>query len=62
MPDDALTALRAQLGDTAPDSLRTLSDTELRDLSAALADARQRQAAALERLPVLDQNLSGYSV
>ena len=47
MPDDAFTALRAQLGDTAPDSLRTLSDTELRDLSAALADARHRQAAAL---------------
>ena len=47
MPDDAFTALRAQLGDTAPDSLRTLKDTELRDLSAALADARHRQAAAL---------------
>ena len=39
MPDDAFTALRAQLGDTAPDSLRTLSDAELADLSSALADA-----------------------
>lgn len=47
MPDDAYSALRAQLGDSAPDSLRTLSDPELRDLSDALADARHRQAAAL---------------
>ncbi len=47
MPDDAFTALRAELGDTAPDSLRTLSDAELADLSSALADARHRQAAAL---------------
>lgn len=47
MPDDAYTALVAQLGDNAPDSLRTLSDSELRDLSDALADARHRQAAAL---------------
>jgi hypothetical protein len=45
--DDAYIALRAQLGDSAPDSLRTLSETELRDLSDALADARHRQAAAL---------------
>jgi hypothetical protein len=47
VPDDALTALRAKLGDAAPDSLRSLSDAELKDLSAALADARHRQAAAL---------------
>jgi hypothetical protein len=47
MPDDAHTALNKQLGDSAPDSLRTLSDSELRDLSDALADARHRQAVAL---------------
>ena len=47
MSDDAYIALRARLGDSAPDSLRTLSDTELRHLSDALADARHRQAAAL---------------
>jgi hypothetical protein len=47
MPDDAYTALRAQLGDSAPESLRTLTDNELNDLSDALAEARHRQAAAL---------------
>jgi hypothetical protein len=47
MPDDAFSALGAQLGETAPAALRELSDDELRDLSAALADARHRQAAAL---------------
>jgi len=47
MPHDAFSALSAQLGETAPDALRELSDDELRDLGAALADARHRQAAAL---------------
>jgi uncharacterized protein involved in exopolysaccharide biosynthesis len=47
VPDDAFSALRAQLGPTAPDALRELSDQELRDLGAAIADARHRQAAAL---------------
>ncbi|HEY2316741.1 MAG TPA: hypothetical protein VGH67_00455 [Solirubrobacteraceae bacterium] len=47
MPDDAFSALRAQLGETAPDALRALTEEELRDLGAAIADARHRQAAAL---------------
>lgn len=47
MPDDAFSALSAQLGGTAPDSLRELTVDELRDLGAAVADARHRQAAAL---------------
>lgn len=47
MPDDPFSALSAQLRGTAPDALRQLSDHELRDLGAAVADARHRQAAAL---------------
>ena len=47
MPNDAFTALSAQLGAAAPDALRELSHDELRDLGAAVADARHRQAAAL---------------
>ena len=47
MPDDAYSALSAQLGGSAPDAMRELSDDELRDLGAAVADARHRQAAAL---------------
>jgi hypothetical protein len=47
VPDDAFSALRAQLGETAPDALRALTEEELRDLGAAIADARHRQAAAL---------------
>jgi hypothetical protein len=45
--DDAFSALSAQLGGAAPESLRELTDGELRDLGAALTDARHRQAAAL---------------
>jgi hypothetical protein len=44
---DAFTALAAQLRGPAPDALRVLSQDELADLGAALADARHRQAAAL---------------
>ncbi|HXD65153.1 MAG TPA: hypothetical protein VNV17_11080 [Solirubrobacteraceae bacterium] len=44
---DAFTALAAQLRGPAPDALRELSQDELADLGAALADARHRQAAAL---------------
>jgi hypothetical protein len=45
---DAFTALSAQLRGNAPDALRDeLSDDELADLAAAVADARHRQAAAL---------------
>jgi hypothetical protein len=44
---DAFTALSEQLRGSAPDALRALSDDELSDLAAAVADARHRQAAAL---------------
>jgi hypothetical protein len=44
---DALTGLRSQLGAGAPDGLAQLSDEELRDLAAAVGDARHRQARAL---------------
>jgi hypothetical protein len=47
VPDDALTAFSTQLRGPAPDALRELSQDELADLAAALADARHRQAAAL---------------
>jgi hypothetical protein len=47
VPDDAFSALSAQLGATPPESLRELTEDELRDLGAAVADARHRQAAAL---------------
>jgi hypothetical protein len=47
VPDDAFSALRSQLGATPPESLRELTEDELRDLGAAVADARHRQAAAL---------------
>ena len=47
MSDDAFTTLSDQLRGPAPDGLRELSDDELADLSAAVADARHRQAAAL---------------
>jgi hypothetical protein len=44
---DAFTSLSAQLRGPAPAGLRELSEDELADLAAALADARHRQAAAL---------------
>jgi hypothetical protein len=46
--DAAIQALRKQLGDAPPLGLSTLSDEQLRDLAAAIEDARHRQAAALE--------------
>lgn len=39
--------LRALLGPAAASALARLDDSELRDLSAAVADARRRQAQAL---------------
>jgi hypothetical protein len=45
--EDAFTALSAQLRGAAPAALRELSDGELADLAAVVADARHRQAAAL---------------
>lgn len=47
MPDDAFSALRAQLGGSAPEALRQLRDEDLRDLASAIAEARSRQARAL---------------
>ena len=47
MPDDAFTTLCAQLRGPAPDGLRELSDDELSHLAEAIADAQNRQAAAL---------------
>lgn len=47
MSDDAFTTLSDQLRGPAPEGLRELSDDELADLSAAVAEARHRQAAAL---------------
>ncbi|MGH2894210.1 MAG: hypothetical protein ACRDPM_13250 [Solirubrobacteraceae bacterium] len=44
---DGFTELATQLRGSAPDGLRELSDDELADLAAAVADARHRQAAAL---------------
>jgi hypothetical protein len=47
MTDDGLTELRRQLGGTVPDGMTRLSDAELRDLAAAVREARHRQTAAL---------------
>jgi hypothetical protein len=47
VPDDAFSALRAQLGQSAPTALREITADELHDLGAAIAHARHRQAAAL---------------
>ena len=44
---NAFSDLSAQLRGSAPEGLCELSDAELADLSAAVADARHRQAAAL---------------
>lgn len=46
--DAAIQALRQQLGGSPPAGLSALSEEQLRDLAAAIADARHRQAAALE--------------
>jgi hypothetical protein len=46
--EDPRAALRARLGEPLPDRLWSLPDDQLADLSAALADAHQRQARALD--------------
>ena len=46
--DAAIQALRQQLAGPPPTRLNALSEEQLRDLTAAIADARHRQAAALE--------------
>jgi hypothetical protein len=47
--DAAFRALRQQLSGSPPAGLRALSEAELEDLAAAIADARHRQAAALDQ-------------
>lgn len=47
MSQDGLKALAKELRDTPPDSLGELSDEQLQDLTAAVRDARHRQAAEL---------------
>lgn len=46
--DAALQALTEQLRGTPPPGVTALSEKQLRDLAAAIADARHRQAAALQ--------------
>jgi hypothetical protein len=48
MPADRLSALREQYGAPLPQGLRSLSDAELADLAAALAEAAERQSVALD--------------
>jgi hypothetical protein len=48
MSREAVRALEAQLGHDVPKGIRTLSAEDLSDLTAALRDARHRQAAALQ--------------
>lgn len=47
--DAATRAVTKQLGDQPPKGLGALSEEELRDLASAIAEARHRQAAALEQ-------------
>jgi hypothetical protein len=47
-PDDPRAALRARLDDPLPDRLWSLPDDDLADLAAALDDAHDHQAAALD--------------
>jgi hypothetical protein len=48
MADDRLQPLRDQLGEPLPDGLHALSDEELADLAAALAEADRAQSVALD--------------
>ncbi len=48
MADDAISALRAQLKSEPPEGLGRLGPEQLADLTAAIADAKRRQAEALE--------------
>jgi len=47
LSDEGLAALEHELRAAAPEGVRRLSDDQLRDLAAAIADERHRQAAAL---------------
>lgn len=48
MRHDRLERLRDQFGEPLPDGVGALSDDELADLAAALADADREQARALD--------------
>ena len=48
MGEDPRTALREELGDSAAAALEPLSDADAERFAALLADARGREAAALE--------------
>lgn len=48
MPDTALTALSAELRSDPPAGLARLNPDELEDLTAAIRDARKRQAAEID--------------
>lgn len=48
MPPDRLEPVRAQIGGPLPEGLAALTDDELADLAAALADAAREQARALD--------------
>lgn len=47
MADEALNELRRQLRGDVPSGLAGLSESDLRDLTQALADARHREGEAL---------------
>lgn len=46
---DRLDPVRAQIGGPLPEGLHELSDEELADLAAALAEGHREQSAALDR-------------
>jgi hypothetical protein len=48
MSADRFSGVRAQFGDPLPDGLVALSDAELDDLAAALAEARAEQSQAVD--------------
>jgi hypothetical protein len=47
--DAAIRAVSQQLGEPPPPGLTALSEEQLQDLACAIADARHRQAAALQQ-------------
>jgi len=48
MREDSLRAVREAFGEPLPDGIDALTDVELRDLAAALAEAHVEQSRALE--------------
>jgi hypothetical protein len=49
MAEDGIDALRAQLRADPPESIGRLSPEQLADFTAAIAEAKRRQAEALEQ-------------